>query len=104
MKVTIGNGANVTAQPTSIHNYPSGNYLSYSGIQFQWHIASTQNFITAQNSDMEYRCVVTCTNSGIAVYSNIVSVSLANSGSSFRENMLEVRAHIYSEANIDDQC
>lgn len=75
----------------------SGNYLLYSGINFQWQSsligannftnipgANTQVFSTSETVNTDYRCIVTCTNSGASVISNITTVNCSNNGSLFR--------------------
>lgn len=78
----------------------SGNYIYYSGINFQWQssILGSNNFIningatsasftTSETINKDYRCLVTCSNSAKTVISNTVSVTCANTGSLFREKL-----------------
>jgi photosystem II stability/assembly factor-like uncharacterized protein len=76
----------------------SGLYSVYSGIQFQWQSsakginnfenisgATTQIFNTSENISQDYRCIVTCSNTGSKAFSNVINVPLTNSGSLFRQ-------------------
>jgi IPT/TIG domain/FG-GAP-like repeat/Secretion system C-terminal sorting domain len=88
----------------------SGNYGTYSGLQFQWQSSllgansfqniiggATQNFITSQNLARDYRCIVSCSNGGSAYTSNIISVSIPSSGGLFRQKYAgstDVNKHI----------
>lgn len=71
----------------------SGNFASYTGLTFQWQSslsgsnnftnifgATTANLTTSENVNKEYRCIVTCINSGISISSNIFSVICSNNG------------------------
>ncbi|MEP7166076.1 MAG: FG-GAP-like repeat-containing protein [Ferruginibacter sp.] len=89
----------------------SGNYLYYSGLQFQWQSsiqgannfsniagATSQNYITSQTEAKDYRCIMTCTNGGSSSTSNLVTVFLPGSGALFREKHIgdiSLTSHIY---------
>ncbi len=89
----------------------SGNYSFYTGIQFQWQSslqgtnnfqnipgANTQNYSTSQTVARDYRCIMTCSNGGSSMTSNVVTVMLPGSGALFREKHIgdiNLTSHIY---------
>lgn len=76
----------------------SGHYAFISGLTFQWQSSSFGSNIftdipgangtsltTSEGVNKDYRCTLTCANSGLVTTSNIISVICSNEGSMYRE-------------------
>lgn len=109
--IGIASSPSIVASGSTFNLLLSGNSLLYSGLQFKWQSslqgannfqdipgANTQNYSTSQTVARDYRCIMTCTNSGSSMTSNVVTVLLPVSGALFREKHIgdvNLTSHIY---------
>jgi hypothetical protein len=107
----VANAPTIVASNTNFQLFIPGNFISYSGLQFQWqssiHSLNTfQNIpnsnssvlTTLQSIEKDYRCVVSCSNTGTSITTNTVEVLFPNTGSLFRQKYAgstDVNKHIH---------